>query len=220
MLQTLKVQVLNLYRVADRAVAAYQKISGLVCPGGCVKCCFSEKVEATVLEMIPVAFSLFKSSQAELILKRIEKQDSLQQCVLFRPDLSQPDGDGGGCTQYPDRALICRLFGFAGNTDRTGVPQLARCRDMPVEPKTKKSRQASPESTTGMPLFHAFGIALIAIHPDLGTVRKPINEALSEALVKVGLILDLERQSQVIITLDLPPDTPATAPSLPGRKAA
>ena len=218
MLQTLGVQVLELYRKVDQDVAAYRKSSGLACPGGCVKCCYSEKVEATVLEMMPAAFNLFRTGQAELILKRLERHDNSKQCILFRPDLSQPDG--GGCTHYPYRALVCRLFGFAGNSDRNGIPQLARCRNMPVTPKTQESRQPASEPARAIPLFHAYGIAVTTIHPNLGTLRKPINEALYEALVKVGLILDLGIVSTAVIELDLPPDAPATRPSRPCRKAA
>lgn len=216
MLQKLEFQVLELYGAADQAVAAYQQVSGLSCPGGCVLCCYSEKVEATVLEMIPAAFHLFRTGQAELILKRIEKQDGSRQCILFRPDLSRPDA--GGCTLYPFRALICRLFGFAGNTDRNGVAQLARCRNMPLV--TPALQQAIPVHSLTMPLFHTYGLAITAMHPNLGTLRKPINEALCEALAKVGLIRDLKTIPAEITEIDLPPDAPLTTPTRPRKKAA
>jgi Fe-S-cluster containining protein len=196
MLQKLEVQVLELYGAADQAVVIYQQASGLGCPGGCVQCCYSEKVE--------------------LILKRIEKQDSSRQCILFRPDLSS--NEAGGCTLYPFRALICRLFGFAGNTDRNGVPQLARCRNMPLPAPVR--RQTGPETQIKMPLFHSYGLAITAMHPHLGTLRKPINESLYEALAKVGLILDLEPIPMDMTKIDLPPDAPMTTPTKPRRKAA
>lgn len=219
MLQKLESQVLELYQQADHAVNAYRDATGLSCRGGCVQCCFSEKVEATALEMIPLAFHLFRTSQAELIMKRIEKEDSTKQCILFRPDLSTPDG--GGCSQYPFRALICRLFGFAGNINREGRPQLARCRNMPLQDSSDRERDNVPDHDAAMPLFHAFGLAITTIHPGLGTHRRPINEALYEALAKVGLLIDLEtvpveKQKEI----DLPPDSPATTPSRPQRKAA
>jgi len=214
MLQRLESQVLELYAEVDRAVAGYRESSGLACPGGCVQCCFSEKVEATVLEMIPAAFHLFRTSQAELILKRIEKEDSSRQCILFRPDLSTPEG--GGCSQYHVRGLVCRLFGFAGNLDRQGRPQLARCRNMPRQNPTDPPM----EESTAMPLFSAFGLALTTIHPDLGARRRPINEALQEALAKVGLCLSFETIPAASDEIDLPPDAPATTPAGPRRKAA
>jgi len=220
MLQELESQVLELYHEADRAVTAYQAITDLTCPGGCVECCFSEKVEATVLEMIPLAFHLFRTRQAELILKRIEKEQSSRQCILFRPDLSSREG--GGCSQYPFRALVCRMFGFAGNIDRNGLPQLARCRNMPLSEKTKQAEDNEKNiSDEAMPLFHAYGIAITAINPGLGASRMPINDALYQALAKVGLILDLESVPVAPPEeIDLPPDSPATTPSQPKRKAA
>ncbi|SHO44475.1 YkgJ family cysteine cluster protein [Desulfopila aestuarii] len=217
MLQELEFQVLELYHEVDRAVTAYQAATGLNCPGGCVECCFSEKVEATVLEMVPLAFHLFRTCQAELILKRIEKEHRSHQCILFRPDLSSPES--GGCSQYPFRALICRMFGFAGNIDRNGRPQLARCRNMPLQDESGKTQEDI--ESEAMPLFHAYGIAITAIHPSLGTQRMPINEALHQALAKVGLILDLEIVPVATTEeIDLPPDSPATTPSQPKRKAA
>jgi hypothetical protein len=170
--------------------------------------------------MLPLAFSLFRTSQAELLVKRLEKEQSSHQCILFRPDLSSPEG--GGCSQYLFRALICRMFGFAGNIDRNGRPQLARCRNMPQPAPSEPANETesvTPDET--MPLFHAYGIGLTAIHPGLGTQRMPINEALYQALAKVGLILDLETVPVAATEeIDLPPDSPATTPSQPRRKAA
>ena len=187
MLQNLEVQILGLYSEADWAVAVYQQSSVLSCPGGCAHCCVSEKVESTVIEMIPSAFHLLRTNQAELLSKRLEKQDESNQCILFRPDLSQPDS--GGCSLYPYRPLVCRLFGFAGNRDRQGQVKLARCRYMPPATKATGSDCGGETMAGGdIPIFQAYGIAVTAIHPNLGTRRMPINDALSQALAKVGLI--------------------------------
>lgn len=214
MLQELESQVLEIYGEADRAVARYRQATGLSCSSGCLKCCNSEKVEATAAEMIPLAFHLFRTGQAELLMKRLEKEEA-RQCILFRPDLSTDTT--GGCSQYSFRALVCRLFGYAGNPDRTGQPQLARCREMhPVPPENQLRHHAGL-----MPLFTTFGIAITAIHPALGTRRQPINEALYTALAKVGLLLAFDTGSaNADEGVDLPPDTPASTPTPPRRKAA
>lgn len=200
MLQNLEVQILKLYSEVDWAVAAYQQSSVLSCPGGCGNCCISEKVESTVLEMIPAAFHLLRTNQAVVLLKRIEKQDESHQCILFRPDLSKPDS--GCCSLYLDRPLVCRLFGFAGNRDRKGKAQLARCRYMPPSIEATGS-DSGCETMAGenLPIFQAYGIAVTSIHPDLGTRRMPINEALYQALDKVGLVLHLEMTMENEISL-------------------
>jgi hypothetical protein len=81
-------------------------------------------------------------------------------------------------------------------------------------------RQTGPETQIKMPLFHSYGLAITAMHPHLGTLRKPINESLYEALAKVGLILDLEPIPMDMTKIDLPPDAPMTTPTKPRRKAA
>lgn len=46
MLQTLTLQVLEVYVLLDAAVAAFAGRSGLRCPQGCGHCCLTESVEA------------------------------------------------------------------------------------------------------------------------------------------------------------------------------
>ncbi len=210
MLKELEGQVRDLYLQADNAVDVYQLASGLACVSGCTNCCYSEKVEATVLEMIPAAFHLFNTNQAELLIKRLHQDESLQRCIFFRPDLCRPET--GGCSQYSERALVCRLFGFAGSVDRNGQERLARCRHMEMSPKD--------DSIGLMPLFQTFGMALTALHPGFGTIRKPINRALYEALVKIGLYLEYSSPIEKQRSCDYSPDTPASTPPLPRRKAA
>ncbi|MFV0435921.1 MAG: hypothetical protein ACK5PS_00810 [Desulfopila sp.] len=219
MLQKLESLVLELYHEADRVVAAYRHRTALCCPVGCLQCCFSEKIEATVLEMVPVAFQLFRTNQAELVIKRLEKTAPSRQCILLRADLLATGGQG--CSQYPHRALVCRLFGFAGNLDRHGVPRLARCRHMGPEQEAGSRNPDSVDNENVMPLFQRFGVTLTAIHPGLGTVRRPINEALLEALSKVGLLLELQRAApEDDGPVEQPPESPPTPHQPTLRKKA
>jgi Fe-S-cluster containining protein len=218
MLLELEGKVLEIYERLDREVATFALRTGLSCPEGCGLCCFSEKVEATVLECLPLAFTLFRTCQAELLLKRLERQGDERQCILFRPDLA--DSGQWGCTRYRDRALVCRLFGFAGNRDRNGKPQLAMCRVM------KNGRDTfSPDlgdRSAPMVLFSDAGLRITALHPPLGTRRLPINSAIMEALYKVGMYLDLNvpRPEDKAADPDVPPDRPLFPSGFPRRRAA
>lgn len=185
MLQELESKVVEVYIRLDRAVAEFAARTGLACPSGCGRCCRSEKVEATVLECVPLAFELFRTGQAELILLRLEENNCERQCVLYRPDFTE--AGLWGCSQYRHRAVVCRLFGFAGNRDRDGLPRIAMCRVM----KENDAPCLAAEDLSPMPLFSDAGLAVTALHPGLGTIRMPINEALYEALQKVGMFLDL-----------------------------
>lgn len=191
MLQHLANDVIEIYRQLDDAVAAFAKRAGLSCPQGCGHCCLSENVEATVLECLPLACFLFRSAQADAVLQQLEDAGDNRRCVLYRPDFTR--AGLWGCSQYETRTVVCRLFGFAGNRDRDGVPRLAMCRVM----KEDSAGAENPvilgdDPQVPMPLFGEAGLRITSLHPDLGTVRMPINAALRQALMKVGIVLDLE----------------------------
>lgn len=217
MLQELETRVRELYALADQAVTRFRSLSGLCCPSECTVCCNSEKVEATTLELLPLAFHLCRTGQAELLIKRIEHEPDQQRCILFRPDLVQPGG--GGCSNYPHRALVCRLFGFAGTSDREGRPRLAHCRVMPPLALIPAKETQAKQTKAVMPLFNDFGLAITVLHPGFGTTRKPINHAILEALLKVGLFLELSGPGTNPASCDLPPEKPL-GPSLLPRRAA
>ncbi len=193
LLQELELQVLEEYRLLDAAVAAFAKRSGLSCPQGCGHCCLSEKVEATVLECIPLAFLLFRTAQAGPLLQVLEENGDDKRCVLYRPDFTQ--AGLWGCSQYGTRTVVCRLFGFAGNPDREGVGRLALCRVMKEAAGTDHKKVVTNHRLSPMPLFVDAGLRITAMHPGLGTVRLPINVALRQALFMVGMVLDLQAES-------------------------
>lgn len=207
MLNELEQQVMAIYLLLDEEIAAFAEKTKLCCPHGCGECCNSEKVEATILECIPLAFELFRTCQAELLLKRLERNGDEKQCILFRPDFIEK-GEWG-CTQYQHRALICRLFGFAGNRDRSGNPILAMCRIM--KPGRETASYALSDEKAPMPLFTVGGMRITSLHPSLGSQRLPINQALMQALYKVGIYLDMAEGRKGLASSskpDLPPDTP------------
>jgi Fe-S-cluster containining protein len=220
MLQELEFQVLEVYRILDTAVAGFVARTGLSCPEGCGHCCSSEKVEATVLECIPLAFELFRTLQAELILKRLLKNEHERRCVLYRPDYTE--AGLWGCTQYKHRAVVCRLFGFAGNPDREGNLRLAMCRVMKEKTVANEDAVILDDPNTPMPLFVDAGLRITTLHPGLGTTRMPINTALREALMKVGMVLELTTPLMPCNPGDHedPPNKPVLPCSPLGRRAA
>jgi Fe-S-cluster containining protein len=220
MLQELEFQVLDLYQGIDEAVTAYKSQTGLACPEGCGHCCNSEKVEATVIECIPLAFELFRTLQAELLIKRLERGSGERRCVLYRQDFTA--AGLWGCSQYKHRSVVCRLFGFAGNRDRSGTPQLAKCRKMKEHETAVPVQHSEEAAAAAMPLFSDAGMRITALHPGLGSHRKPINEALFEALQKVGMFLDMSAFGQQAskAKVDSPPDDEPLFPLPPLKKRA
>lgn len=211
MLQELDLQVMEVYRVLDTAVAGFSSRTGLSCTEGCGHCCLSETVEATVLECIPLAFELFRTFQAELILKRLEKNGDEKLCILYRSDYTETGL--WGCTQYKHRSVVCRLFGFSGNRDREGIPQLAMCRVMKENTSNPVGAIELDDPDTPMPIFVDAGLRITTLHPGLGTERMQINLALREALLKVGMMLDLTAPVSPAKSDD--PEIPPNEPLLP-----
>ncbi len=218
MLQELADSVMVLYGEVDRQTATFAALSGHFCPQGCGDCCRSEKVEATVLEMLPLAFHLFRTGQAELLIKRLEKNHDVGQCLLYRAGSCRRGM--WGCSQYLHRGLVCRLFGFAGNHDRTGKPQLAQCRVM----KSVETPVVVENLPFGaMPLFSEAGVRITSLNPTLGTHRLPVNRAILYSLYKVGIYLDMKHAESPDGSTDSPispPPKPLFPSSAAPRKAA
>lgn len=199
MLKNIALQVIELYAAVDAKVQAFADAAHLSCPRGCGRCCFSEKVEATALEMLPLAFHLFETNQAELLLKRLEANPDEKQCILFRPDFLEVGQYG--CSQYPYRALVCRLFGYCAGHDKNGKKRFALCREM-VEAGIDTKSERFATALESIPEFSSWGMEITVLGPGYGAQRLPINTALYEALQKVG----------IYISLELPKDTKGNRP--------
>jgi len=180
----LAAQVTALYARLDHEVAAFAAASGLSCPQGCGICCLPDKVEATVVEMVPLALEVLRTGEAEHAVEELLSAGANRRCILYRQEWTLQGR--WGCSRYPHRPVVCRLFGFAGNLDRHGIPRLAHCRGM----------KAAGIGGGGLVLDHpqfpmvrfaAAGMAARAIYPDLGREALPINEALLRALERVEL---------------------------------
>jgi len=182
-------QVMAIYHDIDRAVAAFQRDTGLACPTFCGLCCDSDKVEATLLECLPAAFALFEAGLGETTLDKIEAMPPGEKRCLFYDSQPEPR-TSWACRRYETRPLICRMFGFAGNPDRLGKPRFSLCR---VIKKAFSLGDGDEYRLAGasMPIFHEAALRLAALHPEYGAKMLPINLAFSQALLKVGALLYL-----------------------------
>ena len=175
------------YRRLDRRIAGFRRAAGLTCPRGCGECCLSPEVEATVLEMLPLALRLQRERRLEQTLAGLGPAEPPRPCVFYSP---RPLGAfGGRCSVYPFRPLLCRLFGFSAMTDPQGRPQLVLCRRL-READPAGAREAAAGAASGrltVPLMSVWSLAMYRLDPGLGTQALPINAALRQALERVGL---------------------------------
>ena len=178
-------QVMRIYEEADRKISEFQEAAGLKCPPGCGACCVCQEVEATVLEVLPLAHEVFSRQQADhlysMIKAREGKGDRL--CILYRPD-SQTPGNGE-CSYYRNRPLLCRLFGFAVRKNKAGDPELSPCKRLGGAFLREVQGKTGVHSGSGLPVYQEISMRLAALNPGMGFRRLPVNMAIKSALEEV-----------------------------------
>lgn len=179
-------EILQIYRRADHAARCFQLASGLRCPPGCGTCCESPQVEATVLQCLPVAWSLFRRRVADRIADRIETQAAAAdlRCVLRRPEGIAVDK--GRCAHYRLRPLVCRLFGFAARRNKYGELEPALCKVVRQgRPAVLGPMAPPPLKPPVPPVYQDLHWQIAGLSPSIGHRLLPINRALAEALTYV-----------------------------------
>tara|TARA_Y100001937_G_scaffold61180_1_gene83633 strand:+ start:8873 stop:9457 length:585 start_codon:yes stop_codon:yes gene_type:complete len=177
-------QVLEVYARIDSQIDEFNRSESFRCPPGCGRCCENPDVEATVLEILPLAWHLYESNRAEEIYDRIETENpgSHRACIHYAADPAI--GGNGRCTVYEQRPYLCRMFGFSARYDKHG-------KTMPVFCKQHKSiwpeeieriSQRVQDGVSSLPNYQNLHYELYGIHPDLQSQRFPINIALKKAI--------------------------------------
>ncbi|MBF7093332.1 YkgJ family cysteine cluster protein [Flavobacterium sp. ALJ2] len=165
-------------------IAAFKSETHLFCNAGCGKCCSNPSIDASPLEFLPWAFHLFLNGKAEETLAQLNNSTS-NYCHLYHP-LSTLEHHKGKCSNYRYRGLICRLFGYAANTDKYGKLRLATCRI--IKEEQQQNFQTAEELINkgkNVPIFTDYYMRLAQIDLKMGIKLLPINEALKMAIEEV-----------------------------------
>ncbi|TYC08764.1 YkgJ family cysteine cluster protein [Bizionia gelidisalsuginis] len=172
----------SLFHQLEEEGAQFEKASGMSCVSGCGKCCTNPNIEASPLEFLPWAFHLFKNGDAKKTLDVLNKTET-STCFIYT---SLSLSGHGRCSNYKYRGLICRLFGFAANTDKYGNLRLATCKII-KEGQAEDYKSAAEAITKGLyvPVFTEYYMQLNQIDFHLGNIILPINKALKMALEEV-----------------------------------
>lgn len=179
-------RVREIFAHIDSETAAFRLATGLRCPRGCGCCCASRAVYTTVLEMLPAAAEILRREEAPHWLAAIESSQGGPVCAAYRPTL--PKTSAGHCRLYFWRPTICRLFGFAAARNRYGRPELAACRVMKkAVPDTIERAEQAISRGLAVPILSACSVPLAALEPALGAPLVPINQALQQAIQRLGL---------------------------------
>lgn len=179
--------LLRLYRALDREVARFQEWSGLTCRAGCGRCCENPEIEATPLEVLPLAIELSRRGEAEATLDAARSQDHRGRCIFYHQDAQTPWR--GRCANYAWRPLICRAFGHSALRTADGDRQILTCATIKGDHDERFAPAAAAVlGGAAIPELPAMAVAVTAIDPALGVRRLPINEAVGIALERVLLL--------------------------------
>lgn len=184
--EALASQVMTLYAQIDQVIDAFLATTQLHCPSGCGWCCTSPHVEATPLEMLPLAFELFCRGEGEVWIERITTEKESNSCLFYHPDPLIPEN--GRCQAYQMRPTVCRLFGWSTATNKLGQPELIACaRHRAMMPEIVASAADAIANGLESPNMAMLSQQVANIDPEFGRERMPINQALRVALLRVGL---------------------------------
>lgn len=163
--------------------SGYQQASGLGCRSGCGECCTQTTIEATVLEMLPLALHLFDQGKAEQTLTQLEELPEVSGCFFYHR-LSF-DGKQGQCSVYQQRPSICRVFGAAGYRDKQGKPALSVCKTIKADRAEKYQQHLIILGEQPPPMMMTAKEQVSQLDYELGNKHYPINHAMYLALEKV-----------------------------------
>jgi Fe-S-cluster containining protein len=181
----------NIYDEMGLSFANYQNNSGLNCLEGCGKCCSNPDIEASVLEMLPLAVRLHDENKLDEWLEKLENPAQAS-CLMFQSHSA--DGSKGQCGAYRERPSVCRMFGVAGYFDKHHEVTLSVCRlirDKYPELTEIRTKEATAENT---PVLVNWSYRMAEIDPALIQGRMPLNQALKLALEKVALYAQYQGQ--------------------------
>lgn len=184
----------DLQKIYDQmwdAFSQYQAASGLNCLVGCGKCCNNPEVEASVLEMFPLALRILDENKLEEWLDKLE-EPAQDHCLMYEPHT--PDGSKGQCGVYKERPSLCRMFGVAGFYNKHQEVTLSVCKLIREKyPDLTKIRESEVSDKT--PMLITWSYRLAQIDPGLIQDRMPINQALKKALERIALYAQYQEHS-------------------------
>lgn len=171
------------------AFSSAQTKNNLQCPSSCGRCCENPSIEASVLEMLPMALYLHDNNLTDTYLEKIDQaMNTTQYCVGFQ---------NNRCHFYKFRPIICRMFGVSGQIDKNKELRASICKILKEHyPQDSHKVILDPENYD-LPVMTHWASKLLTLEPELLSNRMHINLALQKAIHKVELHLSYAEQKDV-----------------------
>ena len=175
----------KLFLRLDRDLKSFSSRSGMVCQSGCGDCCLNPNIHATPLEFLPLALEIYRGGQADDYLTRLSGPlAGTMNCILYNPALFPVRG--GGCSNYPKRGLICRLFGFSARKGKDNHLAMITCKIIKGNyPGFFSNENEALEKLQPVPLASDYYARLTFLDPEISMATLPINLAIRNALEEV-----------------------------------
>jgi Fe-S-cluster containining protein len=181
----------NLFDKLEDDISKFKHEYKLDCIKGCYQCCLKPDIEATVLEFLPLALHLYKTGKHIEVLERLEQLEENSLCIGL--NINNIEEQNGGCSIYPYRGLICRLFGFSAVTDKNDKNIISTCKIIKTE-LSEDFQKADSEVKNGadIPVIKNYYMELYGIDPNLATNYYQINSAIRRAIELVAMRMEYE----------------------------
>ena len=177
----------KLYQEMSETFGSFQSSTGLHCLTKCGRCCLNPDIEASDLEMIPMALKIYDEGKTEEWLNKLEGASEIS-CLAYHAE--SPDKALGKCGIYEGRPAVCRMFGVSGYYNKNHEVTLSICKYI-KEANTDLSVKIS-SSIKEAPMLTHWSARMATLHPELIQNKKPINLALKNALEKVALYMQYQ----------------------------
>jgi len=181
MLHTIKA-VQKLFAELDAQTHAFKRYSGIDCISLCNKCCLKENLEASVLEFLPLAYNIFTNNKVEETLELLNSD--LHFCV-FLNHMNVHGNTLKGCSNYSNRGLICRLFGFSATTNKHNAITLYTCKEIKATYSERITNLLPNLQDSNIPMLRYWYGMFSAIDPSMADEYHHINKSIIIALSKV-----------------------------------
>jgi len=186
----------TIYSDIENAQDSWKQVSPMHCSDGCGECCVDFEPDVLDVEALYMAAWLLHNNKEKALSIADETYiwprfiEQASGCFMYDPDTNYH------CTVYGGRALICRLFGYSGDTGKDGKVRWKPCRfagETALKEGYIKRQYTEDEilSLTGKlpPVMAVFLREAVALMPDEAGRTLPMREALPKAIRKLLLLL-------------------------------
>src|SRR5574344_1247305 len=174
--------------------------SSFSCPDGCGQCCVNFEPDVLECEALYLASLLILNDpdHAQKIADGTyisPREDYDKGCFLFRHDSPYH------CTVYGGRCLICRLFGYTGDTGKDGTKRWKPCKfypdkklalhTPPLEHKQYDEEELEAVMNGIPPTMAECTEQALSLTPESNGNTRPLREALPDAIKKIQWLMEV-----------------------------